>query len=138
MQQQKQSYVRSRKAYPSDISVKQFELIEPLIKKRYRKMGRPPADLYEVVNGMLYVLSTGCRWRDLPHDYQVSYVTCYRQFIKWVKDGTFRKIFEKLKHEANKKNLLHWRNAYLDASDVKSKKGAKGTQDTRENIRLMA
>ena len=135
MQQQKQSPVHHHKAYPSDISRKQFELIEPFVKRRRRKMGRPPADLYEVVNGMLYVLSTGCRWRDLPHDYGISYITCYRQFIKWIKDGTFKKVFEELKHKANKKNLLHWRNAYLDASAVKSKKGAKDTAAIRENTR---
>lgn len=124
-----------RQPYPSDITPKQFQLIEPLIRRRRRRTGRPPADLYEVVNGMLYVLSTGCRWRDLPHDYGVSYVTCYRQFIKWIKDGTFKKIFEALKHKANKKNLLHWRNAYLDASDVKSKKGAKNMSDIAVNTR---
>jgi len=124
-----------RKPYPSDITLKQFQLIEPLIRRRYRKTGRPPSDLYEVVNGLLYVLSTGCRWRDLPHDYDVSYITCYRQFIKWIKDGTFKKVFEELKHKANKKNLLHWRNAYLDASAVKSKKGAKDTAAIRENTR---
>jgi len=70
-----------RKPYPSDLTDKQFKLIEPLIKKRRKKTGRPPAALQEIVNGMLYVLSAGCRWRDLPHDYGVSYVTCYRYFI---------------------------------------------------------
>lgn len=131
MQQQK----LIRKLYPSDITKKQFQLIEPLVRRRRKKRGRPPANMYEVVNGMLYVLSTGCRWRDLPHDYDVSYVTCYRQFIKWVNNSTLKKIFEELKHQANKKNLLHWRNAYLDASDVKSKKGAKNTAVIPENTR---
>jgi len=130
MQHQKQK----RKPYPSDITDKQFQLIEPFIKRRRRKTGRPPADPYEVVNGMLYVLSTGCRWRDLPHDYGVSYVTCYRQFIKWTKNGTFKKIFEELKYQTNKKNLLHWRNAYLDSSVVKSKKGAKDIEDIQASI----
>jgi transposase len=124
---------QKRKPYPSDITRKQFQLIEPFIRRKRRKTGRPSADLYEVVNGILYVLSTGCRWRDLPHDYGVSYVTCYRQFIKWVKRGTFKKIFEELKYQTNKKNLLHWRNVYLDASVVKSKKGAKDMLDTPEN-----
>lgn len=124
----------TRKPYPSDITKRQYQLIEPLVKRRRKRTGRPPADMYEVVNGMLYVLSTGCRWRDLPHDYDVSYVTCYRQFIKLVNNGTLKKVFEELKHKADKKNLLHWRNAYLDASDVKSKKGVKDTSDIRGNI----
>ena len=125
---------QKRKFYPSDLTEKQFQLVEPFIKKRRKKTGRPPSDLFEVVNGMLYVLSTGCRWRDLPHDFNVHYATCYRYFIKWIKSGKFKKIFEELKHQANKKNLLHWRNAYLDASVVKSKKGAKNTADIQENI----
>ncbi len=124
-----------RKSYPSDINRRQFALLEPIVRKRKRKTGRPPSDLYEIVNGMLYVLSTGCRWRDLPHDYGVSYITCYRYFIHWVKTGKFREIFEELKNKADKKNLLHWRNAYLDASVVKSKKGANDTADIRENTR---
>lgn len=128
---------QKRKPYPSDLTNKQFRLIEPFIKKRKRRTGRPSAKMSEVMNGMLYVLSTGCRWRDLPHDYGVSYVTCYRYFIDWVKDGTFKKVFEELKYQANKKNLLHWRNAYLDASDVKSKKGAKNTADIPENTGSM-
>src|SRR3989339_973260 len=115
----------TRKPYPSDITKRQYQLIESLVKRRRERTGRPPADMYEVVNGMLYVLSTGCRWRDLPHDYGVSYTTCYRYFIYWVKTGKFKEIFEELKNKANKKNLLHWRNGYLDASVVKSKKGAK-------------
>lgn len=132
---QKPQQKPKRKSYPSDITIEQFNLIEPLVRRKRRKTGRPPADLYEVVNGMLYVLSTGCRWRDLPHDFGISYVTCYRHFIAWVKDGTFKKIFEYLKQKADKKNLLHWRNAYLDASDVKSKKGAKDTLAIRENTK---
>ena len=124
-----------RKSYPSDIGRRQFALLEPIIRKRRKKTGRPRADLYEAVNGMLYVLSTGCRWRDLPHDYGVSYTTCYRYFIYWVKTGKFKEIFEELKNKANKKNLLHWRNGYLDASVVKSKKGAKDIAAIRENIR---
>lgn len=122
-----------RKPYPSDLTRKQFAQLEPLIKRRLKKTGRPPGDLYEIVNGMLYVLSTGCRWRDLPHDYGVSYITCYRYFIGWIKAGKLRKIFEELKKKADKKNLLHWRNAYLDASVVKSKKGANDTAAIREN-----
>lgn len=124
-----------RKPYPNDLTPKQFTLLATHLTTRRRKTGRPRADLKEIVNGVLYVLSVGCRWRDMPHDYGVSYVTCYRYFQTWIKTGKLKKIFEFLKHQANRKNYLHWRNAYLDASVVKSKKGAKNTADFRENIR---
>jgi hypothetical protein len=50
MQNQKQK----RKAYPSDLTHKQFDLLGPLLKVKPKKTGRPKADLEEVVNGMLY------------------------------------------------------------------------------------
>jgi len=31
--------------------------------------GRPPVDLKEVINGIFYVLKTGCSWRSLPGDF---------------------------------------------------------------------
>ena len=116
---------QKRKSYPSDLSHRQFLFIEPLIKEKRKKTGRPPSDLEEVVDGVLYVLSNGCRWRDLPHDFILSYITCYRHFIAWVNSGTLKRVFEELKQKADKKNLLHWRNAYLDASVVRSKKGTE-------------
>ena len=131
MQTQKQI----RKSYPSDLNAKQFRLIAPLLASRAQRTGRPRADMKEVVDGILYVLSTGCRWSDLPHDYAVSYVTCYRYFQQWIRSGTMKRIFEFLKGEANRRNYLHWRNAYLDASVVKSKKGVENTADSLENIR---
>lgn len=124
-----------RKSYPSDLTQKQFNLLAPHLRTRRRATGRPRADLKEIIDGILYVLSSGCRWRDLPHDYAVSYVTCYRYFQTWIQRGTLKKVFEFLKHQAHRRNYLHWRNAYLDASVVKSKKGAKNTVDFHGNTR---
>jgi transposase len=131
MQTQKPTH----KPYPSDLTNRQLKLLAPHLQTRRRATGRPRADFKEIVNGILYVLSTGCRWRDLPHDYGVSYVTCYRYFQTWIKGDKLKKVFDFLKHQADRKNYLHWRNAYLDASVVKSKKGAKNTVDSRINIR---
>lgn len=122
-----------RKPYPSDLTTKQFQLLAPHLATRRKSTGRPKANLKDITDGILYVLSTGCRWRDLPHDYRVSYVTCYRYFQSWSKAGKLKKVFEFLKREAHRRNYLHWRNAYLDASVVKSKKGAGNTADSREN-----
>lgn len=133
-----QTQKTTHKPYPSDLTSKQFKFLEPLLRSRRRATGRPRADLKEVVDGILYVLSTGCRWRDLPHDFTVSYVTCYRYFQKWIRAGKLKQVFEFLKQHAHRRNYLHWRNAYLDASVVKSKKGVKGTVDFHENTRYMA
>lgn len=123
-----------RSPYPSDLTDHQFRILAPLLATRRRHTGRPPANLKDVADGILYVLSTGCRWRDIPHDYGVSDTTCYRYFRQWIKAGKLQKVFIFLKQRAHRKNYLHWRNGYLDASVVKSKKGARNTADTRENI----
>ncbi|MDP3772414.1 MAG: transposase [bacterium] len=128
---------QKRAPYPSDLTLRQFQMLASRLTVRKKRTGRPRADLKEIIDGILYVLSTGCRWSDLPHDYGVSYVTCYRYFRHWVKQGTLRKVFIFLKEEAHRRNYLHWRNGYLDASVVKSKKGVRNTADTRENIVLM-
>lgn len=55
--------------YPSDTSKEKFETIRPILESA-RKTTKPRAlDLYEVFNGVLYVVSTGCQWRALPKDY---------------------------------------------------------------------
>lgn len=123
-----------RKPYPSDLTDRQFKMLALLLSPRRKHTGRPPADFKNVADGILYVLSTGCRWRDIPHDYGVSDTTCYRYFQQWVRTGKLKKVFVFLKQQANRRNYLHWRNAYLDASVVKSKKGARNTADIRENI----
>jgi transposase len=58
----------ARAAYPSDLTEAQWALIAPLIPAaepggRYRAV-----DMHEIVNGILYVLRSGCSWRMLPHD----------------------------------------------------------------------
>jgi hypothetical protein len=58
----------SRKAYPSDLSAAQWKILEPLLPPPDPK-GRPlVSSRREIVNALLYVLRTGCSWRQLPHD----------------------------------------------------------------------
>ena len=48
-----------RKAYPSDISTKQFEHILPILESARKKTKPRTVDLYDVFCGLLYVLRTG-------------------------------------------------------------------------------
>lgn len=83
-----------RLAYPSDINNKGWKSLRPLLPKsktRKDKGGRPPVDLREIINGIFYVVKTGCTWRSLPHDLP-KWQTCYGYFRRWSKDGTWLKI----------------------------------------------
>ncbi|RNE38343.1 hypothetical protein FAM6410_00596 [Lacticaseibacillus paracasei] len=55
--------------YPSNISRAQFALIQPDL-ENFRKHTRPRRyDLYDAFNAILYSLTTGCQWRELPQDF---------------------------------------------------------------------
>ena len=61
-------YDRSRLRYPSDLTDTEWDLIRPLIPPCKRGGRRRTVALREVVNGLMYVLSTGCQWRAVPKD----------------------------------------------------------------------
>lgn len=113
-----------RRAYRSDLSDAQWKRIKRLLPKP-KKRGRPRADEREVINGILYVLTTGCRWEDLPHDIDASYPTCYRRLLEYQRRRIWQKILGDLIKEADRRGLINLRNAYHDASVVKSKRGPK-------------
>jgi Putative transposase of IS4/5 family (DUF4096) len=51
----------SRKAYPSDLTDAQWEILEPLIPARAEDATNIAYERREIVNGILYVLRSGCR-----------------------------------------------------------------------------
>ena len=68
--------------YPSDISRTQFNTILPLLEGARRKTKPRTIDLYDVFNGLLYVMKTACQWRALPHDYP-KWRTVHEYFRIW-------------------------------------------------------
>ena len=81
--------------YPSDLTDAEWELIAPQIPPA-RRGGRPRSvDLRGVVEGLLYVLETGCQWRHLPRDLPPrSTVNGYLQ--RWDWDGTLEAVHHRL------------------------------------------
>jgi transposase len=83
------------KAYPSNLTWEQWELIAELFPKE-KPGGRPrTVAMYAIVNAILYVLCSGCTWRALPGDFP-AWSTVYGYFWRWSKDGTWLKIHDKL------------------------------------------
>lgn len=117
-----QKQTLKRKSYDSDLTDKQWQFIKPLLLKP-AKTGRPRADRREVINGILYVLKTGCKWKDLPHDIKASPSTCNRTLLEYQKKRIWQKIQAKLIKEAYRKKKINLNNTYHDASVIKSKKG---------------
>ena len=88
-------YDRSQLRYPSDLTDEEWALVEPMIPPAKRGGGKRTADMREVVNAVMYVLSTGCQWRALPKDLPPrSTVHGYLDLWNW--DGTLDRIHHAL------------------------------------------
>ena len=61
-------YDRSKLRYPSDLTDEDWGLVEPLIPPGNTGGGKRTVIMREVVNGLMYILSTGCQWRAIPKD----------------------------------------------------------------------
>lgn len=88
----------ARKPYPSDLSDAQWELLAPLIPQPSPQANREPISRREIVNGILYVLRTGCSWRQMPHDLPNG-KTVYHYFRRWNLDGTWQRAMERLRKQ---------------------------------------
>ena len=88
-------YDRSTLRYPSDLTDEEWALIAPLIPPAKRGGRKREVDIREVVNGVMYVLSTGCQWQYLPKDLPPK-STVNDYFVRWHYDGTLRRIHDRL------------------------------------------
>ena len=84
-------YDRSKLRYPSDLTDEEWAQVEPLLPPAKRGGAKRTVNLREVVNGLLYVLSTGCQWRAIPQDLPPK-SRVYDYFDLWDWDGTLNRI----------------------------------------------
>jgi transposase len=88
-------YDRSKLRYPSDLTDDEWALIKPLIPPAKRGGNRRSVDIRDVVNGLMYILSTGCQWAALPKDLPPrSTVNDY--FLRWDHDLTLDRLHHAL------------------------------------------
>jgi transposase/quinol monooxygenase YgiN len=89
----------------------QWEQLRAVLPPANRE-GRPRANNRRTLEGILYVLRTGCRWHDLPREYG-SPVTCWRRFSQWEADGTWERIWAILFASLTTPEKLAWTRAFL-------------------------
>jgi transposase len=88
-------YDRSRLRYPSDLTDAEWAHVAPVIPPARRGGNRRHIDEREVVNGLMYILSTGCQWRAIPKDLPAR-STLYDYFDLWSYDSTLDRLHEAL------------------------------------------
>ena len=75
---------------------KALETCTPEPKKHADAKGRPWVPNRPVLEGILWVLKSGARWKDLPKSDYPPYQTCHRRFQQWSEAGIFFKLIQYL------------------------------------------
>mgnify|MGYP001567649540 FL=1 len=99
--------------YPSDITRAQFKNIAPLLEGARKKTRPRKLDLYDVFNGLLYLIKSGCQWRMIPKEYP-NWKSIHAYFRIWseVPKGRDESILDQvLKKIGRERTYLSWQKA---------------------------
>lgn len=109
----------------TQVTDEQWAKIEPLLPKfkQSRKGGRKPVDRRRVLEGILWVLRSGARWKDLPDEFP-SPSTCWRRLHDWGEQDVWLDIWRAFLSELDEKGQLDWAETFADGSFAPAKKGA--------------
>jgi transposase len=127
--EQRQAHERAGLRYPSDLTEAEWALVAPFIPPAKRGGRKRTVDVREVLNGVFYVLATGCQWRALPKDLPPR-STVHDYLTLWARDGTLRRLrhalFVQAREQAGKEASPTA--AIIDSQSVKSaEKGGRAS-----------
>ena len=125
--EQRQAHERAGLRYPGDLADAAWAPVEPPIPPARRGGRRRTVVVREVLNGIFYVLATGCQWRALPKDLPPK-STVYDYLTPWTRDGTLRRLhralFVQVREQAGKARARRSDRgptaAIIDSQSVKS------------------
>ena len=102
----------------------QWQKIAPLLPEPEQspKGGPKPIANRPAFEGILWVLRSGARWKDLPDRYP-SASTCWRRLRDWEEQGIWLKAWRAFLAELDDKGQLNWAETFADGSFAPAKKG---------------
>ena len=114
-------YNRDKLRYPSDLTDAEWAVVGPMIPPAKPGGHFRTVDVREIINGIMYILSTGCQWRYIPRDLPPK-STLYDYLVRWNEDHTLVMIHyalyqlcrEKLQREPSPTACI------IDSQSVKS------------------
>lgn len=110
----------------TDLTEKQWQQLEPHLPSNPHH-GHAYVEHRHVINGILWRLKTGAPWRDVPARYG-PWQTCYDRFVRWSRDGTWKRLLKIMQAAADEAGLIDWNGAALDATHVKAHRSASGAR----------
>lgn len=101
----------------------QWERIKSHLPKHEQssKGGRPRASDRESLEGILWLVRTGARWRDIPA-HLPSRITCWRRLVEWEEKGVLKKIKTILSKELGELGRLRLKELAMDATFIRKEK----------------
>jgi transposase len=109
----------SRRLVPDGL----WELAEPLLPRftvRRQGGGRAPVDERLVFTAVVYVLTSGCAWRQLPPGFEVSPATAHRRFTAWTAADVWRRLRHTARARLPCRAEVDWSAAIADAAAARS------------------
>jgi transposase len=82
---------RSGLRYTHDLTDEEWAEVGPLIPPARRGGNKRTVNIREIVNGLMYILGSGCQWRDIPTDLPPR-STIHDYLDRWSYDGTLDEI----------------------------------------------
>jgi len=119
--------------YPSDLTDAEWSHVAGLIPPGKRGGGKRRVDLREVMNGIMYILSTGCQWRAIPKDLPPR-STLFDYLDLWSWDGTLERIHHALYVECREQEE---REASPTAAIIDSQSVKSAEKGGRRSIRMV-
>lgn len=108
-----------------EVSEDEWAILEPLLPKSQAKTGRPPRDLRQMLNGLMWILSTGAPWRDLPERFG-PWETVYGYFKMWRTTGVFDAILDALHLRLDRDGKIDWDLWCIDGTSIRATRAAAG------------
>jgi transposase len=106
-----------------ELTDRQWEFMSPHIPPKAHT-GRPREDDRTTINGILYVLLSGCRWSDMPSKYG-SHKTVWERHKKWSEKGVWKRIMDSLVSHGYQNGQINADDLSVDSSTMAAKKGGK-------------
>ena len=126
--QKKELKKKEKNKHPTILKIpdKLWDEIKSILPKEkpLKTVGRPIVPYRKVIDGILYVLRTGCQWKMLPKEYG-SGSTCHRRFQEWNSLNIFKKIWIKLLKTYDDLFGINWTWQSIDSISIKSPLGGR-------------
>ena len=116
----RQAANRSGLRYPSDLTDPEWAIVAAMIPPGRHGGRRRSVNVREVLNGIFYVLWTGCQWKALPKERFGSASAVHKRFLEWEAAGVFEALWKAGLCEYDQMEGIAWRWQSIDGAMFKA------------------